>query len=95
MAKPKVFVLQREQTQRIHLPSERSGTNQGWLLVEDIESRPHNAVSFVVERETRKYRNGMGQSCLRHCLATVEVGCQEEAQKERAEKRRRKRRTAE
>ena len=37
----------------------------------------------------------MIRRCLRHCLATVEAGCKEEAQKKKAENKRRKRRTAE
>ena len=36
-------------------------------------------VSFVVERETRRCRNGMSRSCQRCCLVTVEEGHQEEA----------------
>ena len=47
-------------------------------VVEDFDSRPHKAVSFVVERETRRYRHGLSRGCLRRCLAMVEAGCQEE-----------------
>ena len=56
-------------------------------VVEDFESRPHKAVSFVVERETKRYRNGMSRRCLRRCLATVEEGCQEEARGKRQRRR--------
>ena len=42
--------------------------------VEDFESRPHKAVSFLVGREKRRYRNGMSRSCQRRCLVTVEAG---------------------
>ena len=34
----------------------------------------------------------MSKSCHRRCLVAVEAGCQEEAQKKKAEKTRRKRR---
>ena len=37
----------------------------------------------------------MSRICLWRCLATVEEGCEEEAQKEKVEKKRRKRRTVE
>ena len=47
-------------------------------VVEDFESRPHKAVSYV-SREKRRCRNGMSRGCLRRCLAAVEGGCQEEA----------------
>ena len=45
-------------------------------VVEDFESRPHKAVSFVVERETRRYRHGLSRGCL---------SCQEEVQRKREE----------
>ena len=64
-------------------------------VVEDFESRPHKAVSFVVERE-RRYRNGISKSCQRCCLGTVEEGCQEEVLKKQVKKKERKKtRTAE
>ena len=38
-------------------------------VVKDSESRPHKAVSFVVERESRRRcRNGMSKSCRRCSL---------------------------
>ena len=55
-------------------------------VVENFESRPHKAVSFVVERE-RRYRNAMSRSCRRCCLVTVEAGHQEEALKKQIEKK--------
>ena len=51
-------------------------------VVEDFESRPHKAVSFVW-KEKRRCRNGLSRSCQRCFLATVEEGCQEEAKGER------------
>ena len=42
------------------------------------------AVPFVVER---RYRNGTSRSYRRCCLAIVEEGCLEEAQKKKAEKK--------
>ena len=45
--------------------------------VEDFESRPHKAVSFV---------SGLSSSCQRCCLAFGEEGCQEGAQKKQVEK---------
>ena len=39
-------------------------------VVEDFESRPHEAVSFVVEGE-KEIRNGTSRSCRRCCLVTV------------------------
>ena len=54
-------------------------------VVEDFESRPHKAVSFVVERE--KELQEWGRSCRRCCLVAVEEGCQEGAQKKKAEKK--------
>ena len=69
------------------------GTFSQTKVVEDFESRPHKAVSFVVERE-RRYRNGMSRSWRRYFLVTVEEGCEGAVQRKEAEKRR-KRRTAE
>ena len=46
-------------------------------VVEDFESRPHKAVSFVVE-EVQEWTE---QKMPWRCLATVEAGCHEEAQK--------------
>ena len=57
-------------------------------VVEDLESRPHKTASFVVV-ETRSCRNGASRSCQRCCPVTVEEGCQEEAQKKKAEKKER------
>ena len=37
-------------------------------VVEDFESRPHEAVSFVVKGERRRCRNGTSRSCRRCCL---------------------------
>ena len=49
-------------------------------VVEDFESRPHKAVSSVIERE----RGGTERAeAVRHCLATMESVCQEEAQRGR------------
>ena len=62
-------------------------------VVEDFGSRPHKAVSFVVERD--KEVQEWNEQQMRRCLATVEAGCQEEAQKKEAEKKRRQRRNAE
>ena len=55
----------------------------------------HTKQCPLSSRETRRCRNGMSRRCPKHCLATVEGGCQEETQKKKAEKKRRKRRTAE
>ena len=44
-------------------------------VVENFESRPHEAVSFVVRSEKVTSR-----SCRRCCLVTVEEGCLEGAQ---------------
>ena len=50
--------------------------------VKDSESRPHKAVSFVVESE-RRCRNGASRRCRRRCQPAAEAGCQEETQKKK------------
>ena len=39
-------------------------------------------------KEKRRERNGMSRSCRRCFLVTVEAGCQEEAKRKEAEKKR-------
>ena len=34
-------------------------------VVEDFDSRQHKAVSFVVDRERRRFKNGTSRSCRR------------------------------
>ena len=60
-------------------------------VVEDFESRPHKAVSFVVER-VKKSRNGVNKKCLKHHQASVLGSCQEEVKQKKAKKKRMKRR---
>ena len=62
-------------------------------VVENFESRPHKAVSFVVKRE-KVVQVGMSRSCRRCFQVTAEEGCQEGAPKREVEKKRRKMRTA-
>ena len=63
-------------------------------VIEDFESRPHKAVTFVVERE-RKGRNGVSKNCRRRYLDVVEEDYQEEAQKRQVGKKERKTREVE
>ena len=51
-------------------------------VVEDFETRPHEAVSFVVERE-KEIRDWNGQK-MPKVLPGHSGGCQEEAQKRKA-----------
>ena len=46
-------------------------------------------------KEKRRYKSEMSRSCRRCFLVTVEEGCQEEAPRKVAEKKRRKKGTAE
>ena len=59
-------------------------------VVEDFESRPHEAVIFAVERGRERQEWNEQKNCRRRCLDTVEEGCHEGAQKRRAEKKERK-----
>ena len=71
-----------------------SGSLKGCMLqmevVEDFESRPHQEVSFLVERGKKiQDRNGMSRSCRRSWQVTVEEGCQKGTQQKTAEKKER------
>ena len=60
-------------------------------VVEDSKSRPHKAVSFVVERD-KVIQEWKEQKLPKCCLVTVEEGCQEEALKKQVEKKKRRKR---
>ena len=49
-------------------------------VIEDFESRPHKAVTFVVKRG-KENRNGTSKNCRRRHGDTVEEGYQEKARK--------------
>ena len=55
-------------------------------VVEDFESGPHKALSFLVEREKEMQRAEAAEGA---ALVTVEEGCKEEAQKHKAEQKER------
>ena len=56
-------------------------------VIEDFESRPHKAVTFV-SKEERKDRNGTSKNCRRRYLVTLEEDYQEEARKKKEGKKR-------
>ena len=57
------------------------GTISQMNVVEDVESRPHKAVSFALERG--KGRQEWNETARRRYLDVVEEGCQEGAQKKK------------
>ena len=54
-------------------------------VIEDFESRPHKAVTFVVER--RKAGMERAKKCRRRCLDTAEEDYQEEARERKVGKK--------
>ena len=58
-------------------------------VMEDVESRPHKAVTFVVERGKER-QEWNEQDCRRRYLDTVEEDDQEEAQKRKVGKKEKK-----
>ena len=55
-----------------------------------FESRPHKAVTFMVEKRKKEDRNGTSKNCRRRYLVTVEEDCQEEARKRKEGKKEKK-----
>ena len=62
-----------------------------WNIFTDEGGGRGRTKQYLLCRERRRCRNGMGRRCLWCCLVTVETGCQEETQKKKAEKKRSKR----
>ena len=71
------------------------GKNSQMEVVEEFESRPDNAVSFLVEKERRRCRNGTSRSCQRCCRVSVGEGYHVDTYKKKAEKKERWKRAAE
>ena len=73
------------------LCSTQKGRISDMKVIDDFESRPHKAVTFVVQsKEERKDWTGTSKNCRRRFLDIVEEDYQEEERKRKVGKREKK-----